>query len=235
MDNREKILLVEDDASIARILCDHLRKEGYFVTWASTGKEGWEDFKSENYQIVLIDLMLPEMDGFTLCKTIRLESDIPILIISAKTEVDSKINGLDLGADDYITKPFRLDELTARINAQLRRYRRYLNTDQPNIHEYFHGLRIDFRNEIVFLNGEPVHLTAKELELLFLLAKNPFKTFSKSELYEHVWQQEDIDGNNTVTVHVKGLRTKIKDEAKTAKFIQTVWGVGYRFIGERKR
>lgn len=235
MDNKEKILIVEDDASIARILSDHLRKEGFFVTWASTGKEGWEDFKSDQYQLVLIDIMLPEMDGFTLCKTIRLESDTPIIIISAKTEVDSKISGLDLGADDYITKPFRLDELTARINAQLRRYRRYMNTEEQDVHEYYHGLKIDFKNEVVFLEGEPVQLTAKEIELLFVLAKNPFKTFSKSELYEHVWQQEDLDGNNTVTVHVKSLRTKLQDGAKTAKFIQTVWGVGYRFIGERKK
>ncbi|NCU16828.1 response regulator transcription factor [Pallidibacillus pasinlerensis] len=235
MENKEKILIVEDDASIARILSDHLRKEGFFVTWASTGKEGWEDFKSDQYQLVLIDLMLPEMDGFTLCKTIRLEHDTPIIIISAKTEVDSKISGLDLGADDYITKPFRLDELTARINAQLRRYRRYMNTEEQDVHEYYHGLKIDFKNEVVFLEGEPVQLTAKEIELLFVLAKNPFKTFSKSELYEHVWQQEDLVGNNTVTVHVKSLRTKLQDEAKTAKFIQTVWGVGYRFIGERKK
>lgn len=235
MGNKEKILIVEDDASIARIVCDHLRKEGYFVTWASTGKEGWEDFKTDTYDLALVDIMLPEMDGFTLCKTIRLESDIPILIVSAKTESDSKISGLDLGADDYITKPFRLDELTARISSHLRRYRRYMQTDEAKIHEYNNGLKIDFDNELVYVNGETVQLTAKELELLFLLAKNPYQTFSKSELYEHVWQQEDLNGNNTVTVHVKGLRTKLKDDAKTAKYIQTVWGVGYRFIGEMKQ
>ncbi|MFO1444195.1 response regulator transcription factor [Bacillus sp. Bva_UNVM-123] len=228
----EKILIVEDDASIARILCDHLRKEGYSVTWASTGKEGWEDFKADEYDLALIDIMLPEMDGFTLCKTIRLESDIPILIVSAKTESDSKINGLDLGADDYITKPFSLEELSARISSHLRRFRRYMNMDESKALQYHDGLVIDFQKEVVYLMGEPLLLTSKELELLFLLAKNPFKTFSKSELYEHVWQQEDLNGNNTITVHIKGLRSKIQDEAKTAKYIQTVWGVGYRFIGE---
>ncbi|QED48999.1 response regulator transcription factor [Cytobacillus dafuensis] len=232
MANKEKILIIEDDGSIARILCDHLRKEGYFVTWASTGKEGWEDFKADQYDLILVDLMLPEMDGFTLCKTIRLESDVPILIVSAKTESDSKINGLDLGADDYITKPFSLEELSARISSHLRRYRRYLNTDESQSIHYFGGLKIDFQKEVLHLNEETLQLTMKELELLFLLAKNPFKTFSKSELYEHIWQQEDLNGNNTVTVHIKGLRTKLKDEAKTAKYIQTVWGIGYRFIGE---
>lgn len=232
MANSEKILIVEDDGSIARILCDHLRKEGYFVTWASTGIEGWEDFKTEQYDLVLVDLMLPEMDGFTLCKTIRLESDVPILIVSAKTESDSKVNGLDLGADDYITKPFSLEELSARIGSHLRRFRRYLNMEESQRNQYNDGLMIDFQKEVVYINEDALLLTTKEIELLFLLAKNPFKTFSKSELYEHIWQQEDINGNNTVTVHIKGLRSKLKDEAKTAKFIQTVWGVGYRFIGE---
>lgn len=232
MANSEKILIVEDDSSIARILCDHLRKEGYFVTWASTGNEGWEDFKTQQYDLVLVDLMLPEMDGFTLCKTIRLESDVPILIVSAKTESDSKVNGLDLGADDYITKPFSLEELSARIGSHLRRFRRYLNMEESQRNQYNDGLMIDFQKEVVYINEDTLLLTTKEIELLFLLAKNPFKTFSKSELYEHIWQQEDINGNNTVTVHIKGLRSKLKDEAKTAKFIQTVWGVGYRFIGE---
>lgn len=231
--DKEKILLVEDDREIARIICDHLRKEGYHVMWASTGKEGWEDFKYEHVDMVLIDLMLPEMDGFTLCRRIRLESNVPILIISARNEDKSKIKGLDLGADDYITKPFSLEELRARINSHLRRYRRFQNKDTDSQKmEYAHGLIIDFLKEVVYLNHSPIMLTSKEKELLFLLAKNPFQTFSKTELYEHIWKQEDVEGNNTVTVHIKALRTKLKDESKNAKFIQTVWGKGYRFIGE---
>ena len=127
MEISENILLVEDDKEIARIVRDHLRKEGFNVTWATTGKEGWDDFKQDVYDLVLVDLMLPEMDGFTLCKTIRKESDVPLLILSARAENESKIRGLDIGADDYLTKPFSLEELSARISSHLRRYRRYLN------------------------------------------------------------------------------------------------------------
>lgn len=233
MGNQERVLIVEDDAQIARVMMDHLRKEGYFVTWASTGKEGWQDFKQDLYDIILLDLMMPEMDGFTLCEKIRLESDVPLLLVSAKHEDMSKVRGLDLGADDYLTKPFSLDELSARIASHLRRYRRYMNKDDGKKHKvYEHGLVIDFNKEVAYLNKEPLLLTAKEADLLFLLAKNPFQTFSKSELYEHIWQQEDMDGNNTVTVHIKSLRMKLQDHTKTARYIQTIWGVGYRFIGE---
>ena len=234
MEIPEKILLVEDDKEIARIVCDYLRKEGYTVTWASTGKEGWEDFKSDQFDLALIDLMLPEMDGYTLCKTIRLESEIPLLILSARNEDESKIKGLNLGADDYITKPFSLEELSARISSHLRRFRRY-NKTTPNENRinYLHELTIDFTNDLIFLNGNVVQMSSKERELLFLLAKNPLQTFSKKEIYEHIWQQEDVDGNNTVTVHIKSLRSKLGDDTRSAKFIQTVWGVGYRFIGEQ--
>ncbi|WP_042357667.1 response regulator transcription factor [Bacillus rubiinfantis] len=233
MGKSENLLLVEDDREIARVICDHLRKEGYHVTWASTGKEGWEDFKLGTYDLVLVDLMLPEMDGFTLCRTIRLESDVPLLIVSARAEDESKIRGLDLGADDYLTKPFSLEELSARINSHLRRFRRFLHKQQTDTRiRYSHGLTIDFTNEMVYVNETLVVLTAKELDLLFLLAKNPFHTFTKAELYEHIWQQENVDGNNTVTVHIKSLRTKLQDGIRSAKFIQTVWGTGYRFIGE---
>lgn len=230
---QQNILIVEDDLEIARIVADHLRKAGFHTVWASTGKEGWEEFKKTQFDLVLVDLMMPEMDGFSLSRMIRLESDVPLLIISAKHEDENKVLGLDSGADDYITKPFSLEELTARVNSHLRRYRRYENRGEGGRKKIFlHGLTIDFTNRLVQLEGEQVLLTAKELELLFLLAKNPLRTFSKPELYEHIWQQEDMDGNNTVTVHVKGLRAKLKDESKSPKFIQTVWGSGYRFIGE---
>ncbi|WP_449539413.1 response regulator transcription factor [Ferdinandcohnia sp. Marseille-Q9671] len=234
MTKKENILLVEDDKEIARIVVDYLRKEGYRVTWASTGKEGWEDFKHEKYDLALIDLMLPEMDGYTLCESIRLESEIPLLILSARNEEESKIRGLNLGADDYVTKPFSLEELGARISSHLRRFRRYNNNvTTDNLINYLNDLTIDFTNELVFLKGSIIQVTSKELELLFLLARNPLKTFSKKELYEHIWQQEDVEGNNTVTVHIKSLRTKLGDTTRSAKFIQTVWGVGYRFIGEQ--
>lgn len=195
--------------------------------------EGWEDFTQDRYSFVLVDLMMPEMDGFTLCEKIRLESDIPLVIVSAKNEDESKVLGLDLGADDYLTKPFSLKELTARVHSHLRRYQRYTGSQIPEqIVHYKHGLTIDFLNHAVFLHKELVLLTSKELHILFLLAKNPWTSFEKSKIYEHVWQLMNVDGNNTVTVHIKSLREKLEDTQKQAWFIQTIWGVGYRFIGE---
>lgn len=234
MSERNKILIVEDDYEIARIMRDHLDREGFQVTWASTGVEGWEEFKADSFSLVLVDLMMPEMDGFTLCKTIRLESDVPLLIVSAKSEDESKILGLGLGADDYLTKPFSLKELTARVQSHLRRYERYTKKHyNEQIIHYKHRLAIDFLHAAVFLDEVLLPLTVKEQEILFLLAKNPFITFEKAKIYEHVWQLMNVDGNNTVTVHIKSLRTKLADTGKQAKFIQTVWGVGYRFIGDQ--
>lgn len=229
-----KILLVEDDQEIARIIRDHLSRQGYIVTWASTGLEGWEDFQYEQYHLIIVDLMLPEMDGFTLCKNIRLASDVPIIIASARQEDEAKVKGLNLGADDYLTKPFSLVELTARIKSQIRRYERYTNKKvTDSVIRFQHGLAIDAKTKQVWIHNDEILLTQKEKALLFLLAKNPQQVFSKQELYEHVWQQTDEMGNNTVTVHVKSLRTKLKENSKKPKFIQTIWGTGYRFIGER--
>ncbi|MCM3740813.1 response regulator transcription factor [Oceanobacillus luteolus] len=236
MAEETKILIVEDDYEIARIMRDHLVREGFQVTWASTGVEGWEEFKTSPFSLVLVDLMMPEMDGFELCERIRLESEVPLLIVSAKSEDESKVRGLGLGADDYLTKPFSLKELTARVQSHLRRYHRYTRKhENEEIIRYKHGLAIDFLNEAVFLDEELIPLTAKEQEILFLLARNAFITFEKAKIYEHVWQLMNVDGNNTVTVHIKSLRTKLIDTGKQAKFIQTVWGVGYRFIGEQTR
>lgn len=232
MGDKGKILIVEDEYDIARVMSDHLKREGYEVTWSSTGMEGWEDFKQNDFSLVIVDLMLPEMDGFKLCETIRLESDVPLLIVSAKLEEESKIRGLDLGADDYLTKPFSLKELTARVRSHLRRYNRYTKDDLNVVH-YKDGLKIDFSSGTVFLHNSIIHLTQKEKDILWLFAKNPFTTFEKSEVYEHVWQLKNVEGNNTVTVHIKSLRTKLQDIGKNPKYIQTIWGVGYRFIGER--
>ena len=233
MKGRESILIVEDDFDIARIVSDHLRKEGYETTWASTGKEGFEDFKMREYSLILIDLMLPGMDGYELCEKIRLESDIPLLIVSAKTEEESKVRSLGLGADDYLTKPFGLEELSARIRSHLRRYYRYLHKAEEEVQHFLHGLAIDFTKRAVYLEQLPVSLTSKEMDLLILLAKNPFQTFTKAALYKHIWQQDDTEGNNTVTVHIKSLRMKLNDRTRSSKFIQTVWGEGYRFIGDQ--
>ncbi|AIF43041.1 response regulator transcription factor [Virgibacillus sp. SK37] len=227
------ILLVEDDPEIARVVRDMLLRENYKVTWATTGLEGWEDFQENSYDLVLVDLMLPEMDGFTLCKNIRWKSDIPLIIISARKEDEDKVTGLHLGADDYVAKPFSLVELKARVASQLRRWRRYQGKEErANTSTYLHGLKIDWDQRQVTLEDVKIPLTSKEYDLLELLAKHPGQTFSKTELYEYVWKQIEADGVPTVTVHIKALREKLNDPVKIPKFIQTDWGKGYRFIGE---
>lgn len=232
----EKILIVEDDFEIANIMKEYLSGIGYRVNWATTGKEGLEDFKREQYDLVIVDLMIPQLDGFKLCKSIRIISEIPLIIVSAKKTEDEKVQGLKLGADDYITKPFSLKELGARVESQLRRYRRYhskgLIEENKNTELYNNGLMIDEANKRVTLNNEEILFTAKEYELFILLVNHPNKIFSKKELYEAIWGLDDIGNNNTLTVHIKQIREKIKDGSKNPIFIETMWGRGYRFIGE---
>jgi len=233
MTMQTRLLLVEDDPEIARVVRDMFVREGYKVTWATTGLEGWEDFQQAHYDLALVDLMLPEMDGFTLCKNIRWNSDIPLIIISARKEDEDKIEGLGLGADDYIAKPFSLKELKARVESQLRRWKRYQGIPHhENKSVYSGGLTIYWDQNKVRMNDEESSLTVKEFDLLKVLAQNPERIFSKKELFEHVWCQVDEDGLHTITVHIKSLRAKLKDPVKTPKFIETVWGKGYRFIGE---
>ena len=228
-----KILLVEDDAQIAYIVKEMLEEKGYEVTWATTGLEGLEDFKLVRFDLILIDLMLPEMDGFSLCKHIRLTSDVPILIISAKQDDVDKVKSLGLGADDYIEKPFSLVELEARIQSHLRRWYRF--NGLPNlstISSFRFGLTIDVESQKVYINEERVNLTAKEYELLHLLASQPHKLFTKEQLYQQIWGGLQEGGMHTVTVHIKALREKLGESAKKPKWISTVWGKGYEFIGE---
>ncbi|MHC1684629.1 MAG: response regulator transcription factor [Clostridiaceae bacterium] len=233
---KERLLIVEDDEAIASIIKEHLEKEGYEISWASTGKEGLEDFKKEKFDLVIIDIMLPEMDGFSLCKNIRWISEVPILIVSAKQTDLDKVKGLKLGADDYITKPFSLIEISARVEAHLRRHRKKDHTNENNNKlEFKKQLTIVLEENLVLLKGQEVSLTSKEFDLLLLMAQNPNRIFSKKELYEHIWKSVDVEGNNTVTVHVKALREKLKEDVKNPTFIQTVWGTGYKFIGERNR
>lgn len=230
---KARLLLVEDDPEIARVIRDIFIRDGYEVTWATTGVEGWEDFQDRAYDLVLIDLMLPEMDGFDLCKNIRWQSDVPIMIISARKEDEDKVEGLHLGADDYVAKPFSLAELKARVESHLRRWRRYQGMPKlADKTDYAHGLTIHWDQEKALLNGGEIPLTVKEFALLKVLAQNPGTVFTKNELYQHVWQQAEAEGLHTVTVHVKSLREKLADPVKNPSFIQTVWGKGYRFIGE---
>ena len=229
----EHILLVEDDREIARIIKDTLTKEGYFVTWATTGIEGLEDFSAGSYSLILVDWMMPEMDGLTMIEHIRLQSDVPIIMISAKSEDADKVEGLQ-DADDYLAKPFSLEELKARVRSQLRRWQRYNKVKrEKDVLQFTHGLTIDLTKGLIFVQDEKVSLTLKEFALLKLLAKHPFKVFTKEALYTQVWQQVELDQTHTVTVHIKALREKLKDPVKAPYFIETVWGKGYRFIGEQ--
>ncbi|WP_339220069.1 response regulator transcription factor [Paenibacillus sp. FSL W7-1332] len=233
-EHKGKLLIVEDDSGIGRVVRDHLRRENYAVTWATTGLECWEDFCNGEYDLVLVDLMLPEMDGFTLSKNIRLKSEVPLLIMSARSEDESKIQAFGLGADDYITKPFSLTELTLRVEAHLKKFRKYQGSEEGKSHLlcYRGGLTVDPVLKQAMYGNELLALTSKEWSLLLLLSTHPGRHFSKSELYEHVWQQKVVDGGNTVTVHIKSLRAKLKENIRTPRYIQTVWGSGYRFIGE---
>lgn len=228
-----KLLLIEDDAEIARIIRDTLMLDGYTVTWATTGLEGWEDFQHGQYDLVLVDWMLPEMDGLAVCQNIRWVSEVPILMISARKEEADKVEGLQ-GADDYLAKPFSLAELKARVASHLRRWNRY-NQKEPEIHvvHFEQGLTIHWEQRRVSVSGVEINLTQKEFDLLALLAHNPQTVFTKEQLYEHVWQQPSSLDTHTVTVHVKALREKLQDSVKTPKWIQTAWGKGYRFVGER--
>lgn len=230
---KERLLLIEDDGEIARVIRDTFDREGYQVTWATSGLEGWEDFKQGDYDLVMVDLMLPEMDGFEVCQNIRLVSDVPILMISARQTDADKVTGLGLGADDYLAKPFSLAELKARVHSLLRRWRRYKGErETEEVSHYQGGLAIYWNQEKALLHDQEIFLTGKEFDLLKVLAQNPQRVFTKSELYRHVWQQIDGEGLHTVTVHIKSLREKLKDPAKNPRYIQTVWGKGYRFIGE---
>lgn len=176
-----RLLIVEDDPEIAKVICDMFRRDSYHVTWATTGLEGWGDFKNDTFDLVLVDLMLPEMDGFILCENIRWKSIVPLIIISARKEDEDKVKGLDLGADDYVSKPFSLVELKARVESQLRRWKWYQGVPKDvSTTSYVGGLTIYWEQNKISVNDEDVALTVKEFDLLKVLAKNPNRLFQKA-------------------------------------------------------
>ncbi|WP_240378019.1 response regulator transcription factor [Bacillus piscicola] len=228
-----RILLVEDDPEIAFIIKDTLEEEGFAVTIATTGAEGWEDFQKDDYSLAIVDLMLPEMDGYRLCEHIRFKSTVPILMISARSADEDKVKGLSSGADDYLTKPFSLEELTARVRSHLRRHYQYHSGLDKRDVIAFEGLTIIPSSKEVKRKGKIIDLTGKEFELLYLFASNPHVVFSKQDLYEHIWHHPaSSEGENTVTVHIRKLREKLQDHSRQPTLIKTVWGTGYKFIGE---
>lgn len=227
-----KVLIVEDEDAIAEIERDYLELSGFDVTLASDGKEGLDIALKEDFDIIILDIMLPGMDGFDICKEIRKEKDIPIIMVSAKKEDIDKIRGLGIGADDYMTKPFSPSELVARVKAHLARYERLLTNNKPeNEIIEIRGIKIDKTARRVFVNGEEKSFTTKEFDLLTFLAEHPNHVYTKEKLFREIWDMDSIGDIATVTVHIKKIREKIEADTSNPQYIETIWGVGYRFKG----
>lgn len=227
-----RILLIDDDPSISEMLEKFLSKEGYAVLTAFNGEEGLALFLSEDIDLIVIDIMMPKLDGIEAIKLIRERSTIPILIISAKdTDVDKAL-GLGFGADDYLSKPFSLVEFSARIKASIRRVTKYANDTEPILHQIFTfgQLTVDLHNYSVNKENEEIKLTSKEFELLKLFITNPNRVFTKDDLYNLVWQQHYFGNDNVINGHIRRLREKIEDEPSNPKYIKTLWGIGYKWV-----
>lgn len=227
-----KILIVEDEEAIADLERDYLEMNEFSVTIRNDGVSGLEEAMKGNYDLIVLDLMLPGLDGFEVCKRIREEKNIPILMVSAKKDDIDKVRGLGLGADDYMTKPFSPNELVARVKAHLTRYERLVGAGmakQENDIVEIRGIRIDKTARRVFINGEERAFTTKEFDLLTFLAEHPNRVFTKDELFREIWGMESIGDIATVTVHIKKIREKVEEDTAKPQYIETIWGVGYRF------
>ena len=223
-------LIIDDEVAIADLEKDYLVLSGFEVEIENDGKSGLERALNEDFDLFILDLMLPEVDGFEICKQIREKKNTPILMVSAKKDDIDKIRGLGLGADDYVTKPFSPSELVARVKAHLARYERLIgsNTVENDIVE-IRGIKIDKTARRVWVNGEERQFTTKEFDLLTFLAENPNHVFTKEELFRKIWDMESIGDIATVTVHIKKIREKIEMNTNKPQYIETIWGVGYRF------
>ncbi|MDE6567415.1 MAG: response regulator transcription factor [Lachnospiraceae bacterium] len=225
-----KILIIEDDTAIAELEKDYLEINGFTVIIEQDGSAGAARALDEDLDLIILDLMLPGMDGFEICKLIRDTKDTPILMVSAKKDDIDKIQGLGLGADDYITKPFSPSELVARVKAHLSRYKRLtsIGLEENTIIEVS-GLTIDKTARTVLVDGREKVFTTKEFDLLTFLAEHPNHVYSKEELFKEIWEMESVGDIATVTVHIKKIREKIEDNKSNPRYIETIWGVGYRF------
>lgn len=225
-----KILIIEDETAIAELEKDYLELSDFEVMIETSGDVGLSRALKEEFDLIILDLMLPGMDGFEVCRQIRQIKNIPILMVSAKREDIDKIRGLGLGADDYITKPFSPSELVARVKAHLASYQRLVGTDaHRNEWVEIRGIKIDKTARHVYINEEEKSFTTKEFDLLCFLAQNPNRVFSKEELFREIWEMESVGDIATVTVHIKKIREKIEVDTANPQYIETIWGVGYRF------
>ena len=225
------VLVVEDENDIAVAIEAYLTNQGYRVFIANNGIEGLEVLEKETIHLAIVDVMMPRMDGITFVMKLREKHDFPVIMLSAKSEEVDKIMGLNIGADDYVTKPFNSMELLARVNSQLRRYKKYLNVvkgknEKSNIYEVG-GIELNTDTKEVTVDGEGVKLTPKEFNILELLMKNPGRVFSAEEIYERVWNEAAIS-TETIMVHVRNIREKIEIDSKNPRYLKVVWGVGYK-------
>lgn len=226
-----RVLIIEDELAIAELEKDYLELSDFEVVIEQNGSKGCERALEEGFDIFVLDLMLPDMDGFEICKRIREVKNTPILMVSAKKEDIDKIRGLGLGADDYITKPFSPSELVARVKAHLARYDRLVGSSQQTQSDLFEirDIKIDKTARRVWVRGEETQFTTKEFELLTFLAEHPNHVFSKQELFKEIWDMDSVGDIATVTVHIKKIREKVELNTNKPQYIETIWGVGYRF------
>ncbi|MEH7856155.1 response regulator transcription factor, partial [Bacillus thuringiensis] len=230
-----RILIADDDKEIRNLLKIYLERELYMVDTAINGEEALHLFNQNNYNLFILDLMMPKIDGIEVCKKLRDKTNVPILMLTAKDHEVDKILGLSIGADDYITKPFSIHEVIARVKALMRRFLVLgsNNTTQEKTTLSFKGLTINLNTYTVHTNKEEISLTGKELELLKFFTSNPGQVFTKTQLFRNVWDDNYIEDDNTVMVHIRKLRKKIEIDPSNPKFIQTIWGIGYKFVGEK--
>lgn len=225
-----KILLVDDEIELANMIKGYLKNEGFDVVSKNTYASGKETFDKENFDAFILDINLPDGSGLDLCKYIRDKSNLPIIMLSARTGDVDKIMGLGLGSDDYITKPFSASVLSARIRAHINRYKRLLNSSsETSKKKRFRDLVIDDEAYEVYVNNIKIDLTAKEFQILNLLASNPNRVYTKEQLFDQIWGFSDFGDINTVTVHIRKIRMKIEKDSKNPEYLKTVWGVGYKF------
>lgn len=225
----DKILIIEDDVAIAEIERDYLELDGFAVEIAADGNVGLERGLSGEHSLILLDLMLPGMDGFAICRALRGQIDVPILMVTARQEDIDKIRGLGLGADDYIEKPFSPSVLVARVKAHLARYRRLTGSERTSGEIQIGGIRLNEETHRVYVDGREVELTNKEYELLLFFMLNVDVVFSREQLYERIWGWDAMGDSATVAVHINRLRKKIEQDPANPRYIVSVWGAGYRF------
>ncbi|PRR81123.1 response regulator transcription factor [Clostridium vincentii] len=228
-----KVLIVEDDIAISEMVKNYLIKDGFIVTTAFNGEDGIIKYLNNDFDLIVLDLMMPKLDGMETMKIIREKSLVPILIMSAKDSDVDKAIGLGLGADDYISKPFSMIEISARIKAGIRRATKYSNNDKKDeaVPVKIGNLTIDLDNFLVIKNGQTIQLTLKEFEILKLFIHNPNRVFTKAQIYSSIWKEEYYGDENVINVHMRRIREKIEDDPSNPQYIKTLWGIGYKLEG----